>query len=553
MSKYPTLEVADSQGTLQDITYNSAKLERFLRGFNVLTVRLDFTQRSNLGGDREVILRDGNTRLFRGFTRSGGKETTTGEILLKADQQGLEIAETQISQSLSSTTNVDVIEDSVSGTNYSTVNTPAGATTYNISSYSNKKDRKRAWVEMNRFYDYQFYLDPNGEWNYEPTGYFNSGETFTEGDTSTPGVIKDYEPEVTEQIVNKVEVVGVDSNGNKVTGTASNIGANEPERFRRYKVGYVESQSEADTIASQLLRPNSTDRIILQVNPTYTSNLINELYTVKSTNRGIDDDFVVKKQVDYYPADRTILNLGISFEDEGILNADQQEQELRDERARLIRETQQDVGQQNAGTLANDTAEADNTTSENNKDPGVQGNTDDSNVDTEFDIINTTETLSDGESANLTANLSFVSGNTDFTIFHVFLSTGERTSSTLGYDLDLTNDDTGDNYLTLDQVLNTFSSFSTSVLISGDVEGDDVTLEIQNNTGGTETVGYGFSASQIAEHNHGSSALNADSHAHDVVTSDQGHGGSGDPSEHTIDGSTDSKNINVGSEDDTSR
>lgn len=168
-------------------------------------------------------------------------------------------------------------------------------------------------------------------------------------------IFKAWEKDKTEAIINKVTVEGTNSNGVTITGTATNQAQldNFGEKFLKVKVGYLEDQAEAEEIAKRYLVPgkdeNGNDITKVPESGTlkttiYSDNIVNDSVQVVDNTRSIDDTYTVVQQRNYWPEGASELEL--EFEKENLEKAAREAENLRDERARLYPNQQQDVGNQ---------------------------------------------------------------------------------------------------------------------------------------------------------------------------------------------------------------
>ncbi len=180
-------------------------------------------------------------------------------------------------------------------------------------------------------------------------------------------VFKSWEKDKTDSIVNKVTVEGTNSSNNTVSATATNQTQidNFGEKFRKYKIGYVESSSEAQTIAEKYLVPGLDDQgnDIATVpesgtvkTTVYTDNVVNDSFQVVDNTRNIDDTYTVVQQRNYWPEGSSELEF--EFEQENLEESARDSENLRDERARLYPSTTTDVGKQNVDADTEDVTDS---------------------------------------------------------------------------------------------------------------------------------------------------------------------------------------------------
>jgi thiol-disulfide isomerase/thioredoxin len=226
-------------------------------------------------------------------------------------------------------------------------------------SYGGKADR--VIQELTRDYNFNLLFtdrtDNNGNnvIRFEPEGFGGAVDTL---DSNTTGLVFDnWEKERTENIVNKVEVEAVNSNGVNVTGTASNQDMINKYgvKFERVQLQFVESQSEADLIAEERLKPGKDSNgndittppeggVVNLPTDTFRQGIENDSVNVVDNELNIDDSFTVSKHKLFYPSGRSELHL--DFEDEKLEERAAKDKYLGDRNSELITSVQEDVGNQ---------------------------------------------------------------------------------------------------------------------------------------------------------------------------------------------------------------
>lgn len=390
--------------------------------------------------------------------------------------------------------------------------------------------------------------------------------------TIIPGgqaVFKSWQKDKTESIINKVTVEGVNpddpAGSQKKTGTATNqtMINDFGEKFMRIKKGYVKTDAEAQNIAEKYLVPGLDDagNDITKVpesgvvkTTVYTDDVVNDSFQVVDNLRSIDDTFTVVKQTNYWPEGTSELEF--EFEQEGLEREARDKENLRDERARIFPSSSTDVGQQTAGTLGNDTAEADNTTSEFNASPFVGGNTGFQSRLVGYNFVQNGASLVDTGSVSTSTSVVSFGNNVEFIIINVNFSADAGTSGNVN--VTITNTTTGTTFFNENfSIFHAPISRTATIIERGAFGGDTIEATVTNNTGTSGTFTVDLTVDSIEEHTHSGDTnggtLETDVHNHSVTVTDQGHGGSADASTHVISGQTDSKNINVASEDKTDR
>lgn len=151
--------------------------------------------------------------------------------------------------------------------------------------------------------------------------------------------------------------------------------------------------------------------------------------------------------------------------------------------------------------------------------PSVSGTSALNTTDTDFDT--TTSVRAGGGNSSDDLALSFITGDTDFTIITFFLNVFLKTSSNSGYNIKIENLDTGTTYLNQSGFCGGYATYAGSLIVSGDIEGDDLRMTVTDNSSSGDSYGYsgdsygyGFSAAQTAEHDHSAGSYTAANHGH---------------------------------------
>jgi len=445
-------------------------------------------------------------------------------------------------------------------------------------SYSGKADR--VIQELTRDYNFNLLFtdrtDNNGNnvIRFEPEGFGGAVDTL---DSNTTGLVFDnWEKERTENIVNKVEVDAVNSNGNNVTGTASNQDMIDKYgvKFERVQLQFVESLSEADLIAEERLKPGKDSNgndittppeggVVNLPTNTFRQGIENDSVNVVDNELNIDDTFTVSKHKLFYPSGRSELHL--DFEDEKLEERAAKDKYLGDRNSELITDTQTDVGGQNVNGNTEDVNDQYDSHSAAQGDHDVSGQTfTETTDDTESNEGRATfSNVSDGFVASLEINTDFVSGETDVAFIEATVSVEENTASTPGYDLKIENNDNGnvyfdeDNFIKGDAIaINGVITASTLVVVGDNLEGDQVDFEVANNTGSDKDIEISGSVAQLSDFsiNQPSQPDGADPRSDGSTnTTNSSDSSAGDTTSLDTDGSTDTKNVNVAEEDKVNR
>lgn len=500
-------------------------------------------QRENSGGSWET--------LFGGWTQSGGRLKNDGTIELFINGYGYKAIREKVNPSFSSSAENDTIMSELWGTVSESAGfsvqdaSAAGATTYTISNYSLNDERKAGVDELSRNYRWTVYIDhdtsdytPGNSSNtvkYEPTGFTASGESI---DTSTDAsAIREWEFNRFKDNIGTVRAIGTDTNNNKISADS---GSGDP--FVRVHVGYAESTSELQDVADQIAGTGSGDGGKVVTNG-FVSSIVNETIQLTDSLRNINDTFVVKKQVNEWAGNlRTTLELGFSEEGDGIGRISQRERELRRERSRVITQSSTDVGGQGLTSAATGSDSAnlgktggvnDGGTSSLVEDNDGSGSADTFSASTWTTMININPSASETQgiwfhvsiSANPTAAASNEGEGKAFKIATRIVSTasGNFPSANGSESVVVVRSPDASNY---DAANITFEFF-----LPEDTSSDIYSVEINP----TEEIFTNWEVVwwTFAQHDH----------PDDINFSDSGH------SDHGVTGTTDSKNVNTGSED----
>lgn len=528
-------------------------------------------------GDKEARIQIYNDNIpawetvFGGWTESGGKikqrqqEGVVVELFIYG--YGFKAIREQINPSYTSTApNTTIMDEtwssvSVEDAGFTFVG-PTGATTYTIQNYRANAERKSVIDELTTNYRYTLYIDhdtdgsysPGGSSNdikYEPTGFTSSGETINVSNDDV--TLENWEFNKFRDNIGKVRAIGKNSNGEVID---ANSGSGEP--FKTVQVDYAETETELQDVADQIAGTGSGDGGKITVNPGYRTSLVNETVEFIYARLNINDDYVVKKQVNKYDASgfKTTLHLGFSEEDDGIGKITERERNLRKERSTLFESNAGiQVGEQETDDLETGEDNADNSTNESSKSPSVQGNTDDDGPSTVID--DESAQISLGTSANGTFQ-ELVDIEPDFNDtegMHAFITIYRDGSSSSGdsANIRIRNQSTGEyfprtfggfTYL-CDRDGNTTNFATMHIFVPENTSLYDYTVEIRINGLLASEANWEGSVTwyTLSQHNHGSTSMNADNHEHEVNVNDAGHGDSSSGGGHGVSGLTSHKEV----------
>lgn len=166
------------------------------------------------------------------------------------------------------------------------------------------------------------------------------------------------------------------------------------------------------------------------------------------------------------------------------------------------------------GTASYDGADPQVQNTSGDEAPNVSGTSASSSVDTDFNYDE--ELDATGGSNIVSVSGPFVTGDGDVNIIHIWLSVnrGALSSSEPGYNAFVENSSTNTTYLDVNDICTQSNSWSTSFIVSGDIEGDTISYLITDNGNGGVAYAHGISVSTMAEHDHADGTYAAVNHGH---------------------------------------
>jgi len=401
-------------------------------------------------------------------------------------------------------------------------------------------------------------------------------------------ILKTWEKDKTDAIINKVKVEGTNSSGTTITGTATNQTQidNFGEKFLKVKRGYIESQSDADTIAEKYLVPglkdNGDDITTVPENGTvkttvYSDNVLNDSFQVVSNKRNIDDTYTVASQKNFWPEAASVLEF--EFEAENLEEAARETENLRDERGRLYPNDQTDVGNQ---PFTGDTGSAPSDTQTTG---GVNDNNSDTNITGALDVQDVGEGIGQGvgiipkdsgpfDTIQITREVpqsaTQIVGGGDVIGIYAAIDFLNNSGQSLNFDYEIENTDTSTILDSGNESVSDGSAIQIPIVASGPSDLDDIqatvtSLDANGNPDARidtdSAAGFftriAFTIQSYSEHTHPDTYDTDDNphgHTDDIDTTDNNHGGTGDPTgQHGTSGTTDAKNVEVATEDKTDR
>jgi len=396
----------------------------------------------------------------------------------------------------------------------------------------------------------------------------------------------EYEPEDTSIVVNRATVRGTNSNGDLIEvdtddfasgQLATDIQNSKDDYGERSlparNIGYLQDQAHAEEIAKNLLQLEAQPHLVISL-PFQEQNILNQDIDITDDRYNINDTFTVVKQRDFYRDSQTEVEL--VFEKNLAEERRAEQRDISEERAKVYPGSDEAIdinfGDFNA---ENDTAEADSsTTGENDTAEADTTSTsqldtetaDDVNTDLDNEFFNTNISSSGWTAISPTVTIDadglkheiilefevstpsdldiavtqIAPDGTEIVIFHDSpQNVGTQDSSTVAAD------ETGPLH---------YKKRITTSIFAGTTGNYSYGLWMSTKGSGSPTVDGQFQALRY-NHDHGISVTTTDAghggagdfseHLWSGTTTDAGHGGAGDFSEHLITGDQIQKLINL--------
>lgn len=380
--------------------------------------------------------------------------------------------------------------------------------------------------------------------------------TFNDERQTSGYQIVEFDEEDKSNIVNKVEVEGVDSNGNKISTVKSdsNSISKHGERYIHRNVGYLDSSTQADNIADNILSPDASPHAKISVG-FIEGNALNASIDVTDNRYGIDAVYTIVVQRTFYTDSKTEVELG--FEKNEAESRRNNDRDLDERNHQLFPTNTTDAGQQ---SFTGDTGSAPSKTGVTgsiNKDGGGQINADaeqkvtQTNLDSSSwtDITGSTTITPNADSQGCFISVTVLAedGSLNNSYYYQVKLRIKRNGSVI-----LPNDGSSFPQFTYYQKSGTNAVVgSTSVTVQDQIaDSENIVVEAQlvNSTGyeSSTPFPYAFVTTYHFSDLH--------THTDNFDTSDDTHGGTNDTTgQHGASGTTDSKNIDVTTKEDTNR
>lgn len=561
-----TLEYYD--GSWNELDFETVKHVRRYDNFQYLDAVLPNSEKDNITANTEIRWSTNSTQYFSGITKDSGELKRNGNINIRVYGHMYHILRKETDSSIQSglsTTNVGVVQSMIDGLDDSgltvtfSLTTPAGATTYSIPEYSLKGKNNILIDEMTRNYAWTLYTQSDGTFYYEPIGALDSGESI---DISTDNnIVENLKKNKTDDIISKVRVIGKDTNGDKITSerTLSNIGETADfgiERFERLRLDYPSDSTHIEAVADRNLQSNAEDRIKISTF-WYQTNLVNEKITVSDPDNtyGIENTtYIVEKQINHYPERKTTLELSTLTDRfaRTTFNYSQHRKELdrRRTRSKQVTNVPETVGDGTDGTLkADNHPHLQNNPSQTNHDHTIPLETTDTYTIAELAGSSSGDfSLSTGWNNNI-FSISVISGTYDF--LHCYVRVTPAFSSgtlTMAVQVDGVGDTVTKQFPTLDTSINSDVVEETFVVPVFASTSGDITLDIYTDNADTYNINFDVYRGD-QQHDHTVDFTNPV----DGDTANLGTAPDTNENDANVSGSTGTKDVTIGQEQEDSR
>jgi len=540
--KFPT---KSSEVTAQN---NASGPEIFLEVFNQSTGQ--FEVRDRLYAESQGVVTDGgrfkHKRLY-GFEKFVGRQKV------------------QITEANAVTSDIEQVLKDALPTGYSVqAEAPSGGSIPSVNSYTINGRLNDVFQDLQENYNYFVFFtgQTDGSGNYivrlEPRGFGGQVDTFEKG--VDPVFFDKWTKGDELRRVTEAQVIGTDGSGNTIKETAS-TNPNDG-RFTRKNLGYITDSAEAKDIAVNLIAadsdggsPESTEhgKITAPLDEPATSNL-NKSVQVINEEINVDDLFTVVEQRDFFHQSQT--QYSFEFEKELTTQEQQDKKDLGNRNAELITEEQTDVGQQ---SFTGDTGSAPSDT-QRDPDTGLDGDIQGENVTSAQVVVKDDQTSSSVTAsaeapASPAADASQPGGTfAAFEGISINISYTNYGGGTVDIDY-LVENITQSTVLTVGsetinnkQSINIQDFYDSASVDEGDVievfiKATSTLVQIESDPNEAFFTNIFIELSSRTQHLIGD----------DIDTEDFDHGGSNDPTQHGTSGSTDSKNVETGTEEKVNR
>lgn len=301
------------------------------------------------------------------------------------------------------TTNIeDVLKEALPSGYTVQAQAPSSGSIPSVNSFTFKGERNKLYKTLEENYGYFIFFtgetDGNGDYivKLEPRGFGSQVDTLEKG--VDPVFFTKWTKNDELRRITEAEVIGTDTNGNKIQATASTNPNNG--RFIRKNATYITNQAEAKEIAVNLIAADSDGGTPQDVEhgkieapiDTPPANNLNKSIQVINSEINVDDLFTIVEQRDFFHQSQTQY----SFEFEKELTAREREdkKDLGNRNAELIVGSEKDVG----GQSINDDTQGGSATLQRDQDVDAEGSSTDTPKEIRRDPNTDILDLTQGES-----------------------------------------------------------------------------------------------------------------------------------------------------------
>jgi len=327
----PQDDIPGYSGSATAIIQN-IKVSRTLRGFNSVKVWATNEIFGNVplkvsdfqSSEPEIFLQHYDTGTgswedeFRGYAENQGSIDDEGNVAFKLYSFAKYTGKVNADKTSATTTDIGDAFQSLLPSGYQ-VEVPGDVTAPSVNSYTLVDKRRKGYRELAKDHGWTYRFTPrttSGDFvvRFEPEGYggtvgnIRGREDYSDGDILAKQ-FKSWEKARTKDIINKVEVIGTDSNNNKVVGTASDSQSitDYGERFERFHVDYtLGGVTEANSIAQDKLALSPGEGGEIKID-TFHESVVNDSVDVVDSRRNVDGVFTCTEQQTFYPENNDLL------------------------------------------------------------------------------------------------------------------------------------------------------------------------------------------------------------------------------------------------------
>jgi len=308
-----TIEYSTDDGsTWTEVSYQKFWIENG-NGRNTLSnkAKIWVDRGINITANDLIRIKIDGVNRFEGITINNGKFNANSKKIYDVRGYGYEFMDEEVSLNLSSTSPENILSN-ILPSEY-TLNTST-ATGITIDSYNVSKRKKNILRDVLDRTGYIIRFESDKNVYFEPISDRGSLATF-DAQNNNVAVMR-WEENSVDTVINKVKVFGTNEN-RKVEGSAEDSTSitNYGERSQTYNFNYIASSSEANNIASSLLKPNPRDKGKIRgaKDRYYSDNIVNYELDLIDSSKNISSTVTVIKQRIYDGYIELQVGLGEDF------------------------------------------------------------------------------------------------------------------------------------------------------------------------------------------------------------------------------------------------